>query len=443
VYFENKIENFIAENQLLNRQNAVLVAVSGGIDSAALLHFFVKSGYKCAVAHCNFHLRGENSNRDACFVKQLAKKYAIPFYIHEFNTFATAEKEGISIEMAARKLRYDWFEELLQNNDFQAIIAAHHQNDNAETILLNLIRGTGIRGLTGMRAKRGNIVRPFLCVTRLEIENYAKENGLQWCEDLSNSDTIFKRNHIRYSILPEIEKQNPVFVQSMAKFSSNIFDAIALYNSALEYFSQKIFTENNDFVSLDIQTLLNCPAPKTILFEILQHFDFQSDMINEIFDNINSQSGKKYFSKKFQILKNREKLIVSKIQNIENKQFIIEKNIKLIENPLKISFEIIDKKDVKLLKVEKNIALFDYERIKFPLVLRTWQSGDYFQPFGVLGKQKVSDFFVNQRLSLLEKQNVWLLLSDKKVIWIVNHRADGRFKITEKTEKILKITFHI
>ena len=438
--FEKKIENFIAAHQLLDRQKSVLAAVSGGVDSVVLLDFLVENGYKCAVAHCNFHLRGKDSDLDAEFVKKLTEKYAIPLYINEFDTLKIAEQNGESIEMTARNLRYDWFEKLLQDNDFQAVAAAHHQNDNAETVLLNLIRGAGIRGLSGICPKREKIVRPLLCVTRSEIITYAQKKGLQWREDLSNSDTKFKRNQIRHKILPEIEQQNPAFVQNMSKFTDNIFDAITLYNSAIEDFSKKILSQNNDIFLLDTKMLLNCPAPKTILFEILQRFDFQADTVDDIFKNINSQSGKKYFSKNYKIVKDRENLLIYKNKSIENQQFIIEKDTKFIEKPIKISFETLDIKDVKSLKVSKNIALFDYEKIKFPLTLRTWQSGDYFQPFGLHGKQKISDFFVNQRFSLLDKQNSFLLLSDKKIIWLVNHRADERFKITPKTTKILCVT---
>ena len=437
--FEKRIENFISEHQLLNKQKTVLVAVSGGLDSVALLNFLVENGYKCAVAHCNFHLRGENSDLDTEFVKKLAEKYDITLYINDFDTYAIAEQNRESIEMTARNLRYIWFDELLQNNDFQAVAVAHHQNDNAETILLNLIRGAGIRGLAGIRPKRKKIVRPLLCVTRSDIKTYAQEKGLQWREDLTNSDTKFKRNQIRHKILPEIEQQNPAFVQNMSKFADNIFDTITLYNSVVENFTKQILSENSGIFEIDIKTLLNSPAPKTLLFEILQKFDFQVDIVEEILKNINSQSGKKYFSKNYTIVKDRERLLISENKTLENQQFIIEKDTKNIEQPLKISFEIIDKKDIKSLKVGKNIALFDYDKMDFPLRLRTWQSGDYFKPFGLKGKQKVSDFFVNQHFSLLDKQNTWILLSDNKIMWLVNHRTDGRFKITEKTKKVLKM----
>jgi tRNA(Ile)-lysidine synthase len=437
VNFQKKIENFIAEHQLFDKQKPVIAAVSGGLDSVALLNFLVENNYKCAIAHCNFHLRGEASNLDAVFVQKLAEKYSIPLYINEFDTVYIAKRNGTSIEMTARNLRYEWFDKLFQDGDFQAIAVAHHQNDNAETIFLNIIRGTGIRGLAGIYPKREKIVRPFLCVTRSEIRDYAEKKGLQWREDLSNSDTNFKRNHIRHNILPEMEKQNPSLVLSLSKFSENIYDAITLYNSAIDNFSKQIMSKNGDIFSLDIKTLLNSPASKTLLFEILQKFDFQTDIIDEIFKNINSQSGKKYFSKNYQIIKDREKLLISKNKITKNQDFIIEKDTKLIEKPLKLSFEIVKKESVKSLKVNKNTALFDYDTIKFPLTLRTWQAGDYFQPFGFFGKQKISDFFVNQRFSLLDKQKTFLLISENKIIWIVNHRTDERFKITAKTKKIL------
>jgi tRNA(Ile)-lysidine synthase len=436
-----KLENYIVANALLDKQKSVLVAVSGGVDSVVLLDALLCLGYECEVAHCNFHLRGKASNDSAKFVQQLSEKHGLKSHFTEFDTKEVADKSGESIEMTARNLRYSWFKTLLQKHDFQAVAVAHHKNDNAETILMNLARGTGVRGLAGIKPKREMIVRPLLCVNRSEIEVYAKNKNLKWCEDKTNKDIDFQRNRIRHKIIPELKKINPSFVETMHKFAENMSSTTAIYNFALDHLCKTIITNDNGICKVNIPLLLKCPATKTVLFEILQQFDFKSIMIDKIFSVLQSQSGKKFFSASHQLIKNRNELIISTLQNTETKQFVIKEGIQNIEDPIKLSFEILDRKTVKYLNTPKNIALLDYEQLIFPLMLRHWRYSDRFRPFGLNGFQNLSDFFINQKLSLIEKDNVWLLESGTKIAWIINHRIDGRFMIRKGTKKILKIIF--
>lgn len=438
--FAEKIRIFIEKNNLLDIQLPVLVAVSGGVDSVVLLDVLVDLGYKCSVAHCNFHLRGQDSDTDEIFVKNIAKKYAIPLYIRHFDTVGEAKKSRQSIEMTARNLRYEWFDLLVKEFDFQAVAVAHHKNDLAETVLLNIVRGTGIRGISALKPKRDKIVRPFLCVTRSEIESYAAEKKLDFRIDCTNSDVEIVRNRLRHNVLPEMQKINSAVVEKICQFSEFASDAQKIYDYALQQIEKNICFEKNSLKHIDIQQLKKSPAPKTVLFEILKNYGFNSDIIENIYKNLDLQSGKIFLSERYKIIKDRDFLILSKIENIDSQQFTIAENISFIKKPIEINFEILDKKDIASLKMPENIALLDFEKLKFPLILRHWQIGDSFKPLGSNGVKKISDFFINQHISIAEKEKIWLLFSDEKLVWVVNYRIDDRFKIDKKTTKILKLT---
>ncbi|MDR2684819.1 MAG: tRNA lysidine(34) synthetase TilS [Prevotellaceae bacterium] len=420
-------------------QQPVLAAVSGGADSVVLLDALIRLGYNCSAAHCNFHLRGEESDNDAFFVENLAKKYNIPFFIKNFDTVIHARENRESVEMTARKLRYEWFEELVQKYNFQAVAVAHHKNDLAETVLLNLVRGTGIRGLAAMKPKREKIVRPLLCVNRSEIISYAQKTMLLFQTDKTNSDINFPRNRIRHNILPEMEKINPAAVEKFSQFSDFMTDTIALYNSGLEKIIKNILFDKNNIIHIDIPRLLNSPAPKTVLYEILKNYGFNFDNVENIYKNLKSHSGKIFLSDKYKIIKDRHFLLLSALKNIDNQQFTIEENMLSIEKPLKMRFEILKRKEIKSLKTTTNVALLDYEKIVFPLVLRHWRAGDSFKPLGAKGFQKISDFFINKHFNLIEKEQTWLMFSAEKLAWVVGHRLDDRFKINSKTRKVMKI----
>ncbi|MDR1543778.1 MAG: tRNA lysidine(34) synthetase TilS [Prevotellaceae bacterium] len=439
MFFIKKIGHFIINNRLLKPQLPVLVAVSGGADSVVLLDTLIRLGYNCSAAHCNFHLRGEDSDNDAFFVENLARKYNIPFFLKSFDTAGQARESRESIEMTARKLRYEWFDELVQKFDFQAVAVAHHKNDLAETILLNLVRGTGIRGLAALKPKRDKIIRPLLCVNRLEIESYAQETMLLYCTDKTNSDVNIVRNRIRHNILPEMEKINPAAIEKFSQFSDIIIDAIALYNSGLKQIVRDVFFDKNDIMHIDIPYLLKSPAPKTTLYEILKNYGFNANNVENIYRNIKSRSGKIFLSDKYKIIKDRHFLFLSALENVDNQTFTIEKDTFSVEKPLKMRLSIFKRSEIETIKTPPNVAFFDCKKVKFPLVLRHWQAGDSFRPLGAKGTKKISDFFINQHFNLIEKEQTWLLFSNEKIAWVVNHRIDERFKIDSQTRRVLRV----
>lgn len=438
--FLRKFNTFIEKNNLLNPNKELLVAVSGGIDSVVLLDMLIRAGYKCSIAHCNFHLRGNDSDKDEQFVRRLAQEYNIPIFVEHFDTAQKAISEKVSIEMAARDLRYKWFEELVQTHNFQAIAIAHHKNDNAETVLLNLARGTGLRGLTGIKAYRKHIVRPMLCFDRAEVELYARVHTLNFCIDRTNTDTSFHRNRIRHNILPEFQKINKNFVSQIETFSQIIGEYNAFFEEEIKKYISKIVDFKPNATSIDIPLLLQSGFANIILFEIIQKLNIPVSLFSEIYRLTESQSGKKIVFGDINILKNRDKiLIVSNCPKYEQ-TYQITRHLGNTDKPIPLKFQVIDVQDLESIKCDKNTALLDYDRLIFPLTIRTWQYGDRFKPLGVKGFKKLSDFFINQKVDMVAKHNTFILLNgNNQIVWVINHRIDERFRITAVTKKVLKI----
>lgn len=413
--------------------------MSGGIDSVVLLHALLKLKYECVVAHCNFHLRGKESDGDEKFVQRLAENYNCPFVKTDFNTTRFAQEQHLSIEMAARELRYKWFEDVRQKEQCQCIAVAHHANDSIETFFLNLTRGTGISGLTGIKPKNNFVVRPLLCCFRNEIEKYACEHQLSSCFDSTNNDTKFKRNAIRHQIVPQFEQLNSSFQETMLKNIERIanIDKIILYyiNSLCNSFI------NNDLEKtiIDIEKLKKTPVYFPVLSEILHKYGFNEDSIKKIYQQVETNSGKKFYSSEFELLINRNKIIIRKKTTEKEESCFLISEIKDLHYPIPLKFEKKSRENFEFRK-SKNFANLDIEKIVFPLTLRKWKEGDVFFPFGMKQKKKLSDFFIDQKLSIFEKENTWILTSaNDEIIWIVGLRIDNRFAITETTKNILLI----
>ena len=429
------------KNLGLNKRNdRLLLAVSGGVDSIVMASLFYAEKFDIAIAHCNFSLRGKASDDDEIFVEQFAKLRNIPFYSIKFDTENFAREQKISIEMAARNLRYHWFESLRQQYSYSKIAIAHNKNDVVETFFLNLTRGTGVKGLLGIAEKTETIIRPLLFASRAQILSYANEHNIDFRVDETNSDTKFSRNRIRNSIIPEFEKINPSFLQTMME---NIGRLSQCYNvlqlEKNKVISNIVASENNEIL-IDIDKLQQAGNEHLWLFEILQQYDFGAERIADICASLNGESGKKFFSPTHVLIKDRNRLIISKSQINEFQSIKIGKNIENIENPLHLKIEKIENKNIKIEK-KPNIAFLNFDRLKFPLTLRKWQAGDYFQPFGMRGKKKLSDYFIDEKLSQFEKDKQYVLTSDEKIVWLVNHRIDDRFKVDKNCKIILKITF--
>ncbi|MBN2817883.1 MAG: tRNA lysidine(34) synthetase TilS [Bacteroidales bacterium] len=436
---QNRFQKFINEKNLLTPADEVLLTVSGGRDSMAMLHLFLQSEYKIGVAHCNFNLRGNESDTDQEFVKEFCGKHKIRFYAISFETAGYAKENNLSIQMAARELRYNWFNKIANECGYSKIATAHNLNDLAETFFINLTRKSGIKGLTGIPVKNGIIIRPLLFAGREEINNYIIKNQIPYREDSSNAQTKYLRNSIRHNIIPEFEKISPNFLESVETSTRLLNESNRIYTRFIDKLKQQILREIKDYVGIKISDLAEHQVSAEIMYEIISDYGFTYDNARNIIESINNQPGLTFMSDSYKLIKDRELLIIKEIKESDSKEYIIHSENREITTPIKLSFS--KKKltpDFEVNKINK-IASFDADKILFPLSLRRWKMGDYFYPFGMDGKKKLSDFFVDKKLSLIEKEDVWVLSAGDDIIWVVNYRSDNRFRITKSTKTVLEI----
>ena len=436
-----KLVRFIEEEDLFYRDQKILVAVSGGVDSVVLLHLMKKLEVECAVAHCNFHLRGEESDADTIFVQQLAENWQIPFHTIDFKTKDYAKKNKQSIEMAARELRYNWFEELCKEYHYDYIAVGHHADDVAETVLINLCRGTGIHGLTGIKAKLGKVIRPLLPFSRQELLEYAKQNQIDFREDSTNQETDFVRNKIRHQVLPVLEKINPGIRKTMSENVQRFREVEKIYNHSIENQKKNIIQYKEDQIQISIQKLQNLVAPSSYLFEILSSYGFHHRDVKQIAKSLDSISGKRFYSATHQVLRDRDYLLLSPIEiKKEDQEFELQKNEEELHEPLFLQTKVFAKSENFQFPKEKTTACFDLDTLHFPLKIRKWKQGDTFCPIGMKGKKKkLSDFFIDQKFTLQEKENTWLLISNEQIVWVIGHRMDDNFKISATTKSVFQI----
>lgn len=432
---QQKFENHIAQNFSFLIGKNLLLATSGGIDSMVMVDLFHKLSFEIAMAHCNFQLRGLESFEDQNFVQNFAQTKEIPLFLTQFDTKAFAKDYKLSTQVAARELRYNWFYELLETKKYDYILTAHHADDNLETFLIHLSRGTGLDGLTGIPAKNGKVIRPLLIFSRDEIEQYAIENSIQWREDSSNASEKYLRNKIRHNLVPILKELNPDFLSSFCKTQAYLHEARKMAEDAAIMVYQQVAKIEGDQIHFDLNQLRKLPNYKSYLYQWLYEYGFTA--WEDIYDLVDGQSGKQVFSSEFRLLKNRDFLILSP-ENLddEDEEYYVFKDQKEVNFPLNLSFS-----RVSEISLVSNTTIFvDEDKLWYPLVLRRWRQGDNFQPIGMDGKsKKVSKFFKDHKLSLIEKENVWILCSDNQIVWILGLRQDERFKIGNRTKKILKI----
>ncbi|MGQ7944586.1 tRNA lysidine(34) synthetase TilS [Flavobacterium sp. WC2509] len=432
---KNTLQNHIEKEIPFLKQKKLLLAVSGGLDSMVLLHLFQELKYDIAIAHCNFQLRGIESFGDQKFIQEYADSKGIPIYVTQFDTEAFANDYKLSTQVAARELRYNWFYELLENENFDYLLTAHHADDNLETFLINFTRGTGLEGLTGIPVQNDKVIRPLLFLTRSEIEKYAMDNGIQWREDSSNASDKYVRNKIRHHLIPILKELNPNFMTAFSKTERYLQESFSMVEDAAIMVYQQVAHEVDDQIHFNLNKLLQLPNYQSYLYQWLKEFGFTA--WDDIYDLVNSQSGKQVFATDYRLLKDRDLLILYSINEEESAtEFYIEENQTEVNIPLKLSLS-----KVSDISVGSNRTIFvDADLLVYPLVFRKWKSGDIFMPFGMNGKsKKVSKLFKDEKLSLLEKENIWLLCSNDQIVWVVGIRADNRFKTFDATKNILKI----
>lgn len=440
--FQQHLEKHFPE---INRNTFSLLAVSGGIDSVVLTDLFAKSELHFIIVHCNFRLRELESERDEHFVKLIGEKYNKRVLVETFATKEFAERNKISVQEAARKMRYDWFNYLLTDTALtpspKFVVTAHHANDNIETLLMNFFRGTGINGLHAIPAKHEKIRRPLLFATRDEILAYAKENKLNWVEDSSNASEKYTRNFLRLSVLPELKKVFPAVEENLLQNISRFKEAELLYQQAIEIHKKKLIEQKGNEWRIPTMKLCKTEPLNTIVLEIIKDFGFGPRHVREIKKLFKSENGSYIQSPSHRIIKNRNWLIIAPLQSGKAEHLLIEKEEKKFHfaNGL-LEVEKLPKEKVNI-AASADVAYFDAAKISFPLLLRKWKQGDFFYPLGMAKKKKLSRFFIDQKLSKTDKENVWLLEMNKKIIWLIGYRIDDRFKITNATKTALKVSY--
>jgi len=437
---KKKFRHYIEENHLFNDGSRILLAVSGGVDSMVMLNLFHQCGFNYAIAHCNFHLRGNESDEDEAFVRNAAKMFNAEIFVSHFNTTQYAVENRISIQVAARNLRYSWFAELCETKGFDAIAVAHNSNDVAETVLINLVRGTGIKGLTGIKPKGNSTIRPLLFASRKEIEQFAFAENIESRTDSSNSDTKYTRNRIRNIIIPEFEELNSAFVRNVVSTSHYASQAWEVACEEIENFRKKVRTQVDNETHYSIEMLKEYRFTQLFLAEEFIPNGFDSTQIAEIEKSLFTQPGKVFYSASYMLVRDRKSLILTPSSKQINYKTEIQLDTKKITEPLNLSFEIIFNVNEFDFTKEKEEFFFDLDSLSFPLIIRNWKPGDWFIPFGMKGKKKVSDFLVDQKVPLHQKEGVFVLESAGSIICILGYRIDERYRITKQTKTVWKVT---
>lgn len=429
-----KFQHHIEQSFPQLKDKKLLLAVSGGVDSMVLMHLFQQLHYDIAIAHCNFQLRGIESDGDELFVQVKSEKLQVKSYCIRFDTESYSKENKLSIQLAARKLRYNWFQELLSENQLDYLVTAHHLDDNVETFLINFIRGTGLDGLTGIPPQNENIIRPLLPFSRKEIENYALDNKIQWREDSSNASDKYFRNKLRHDIVPVFKELNIGFLDSFQNTLHHLQQAESLVNDASKLVYEKVVQEKENRLEISLRTLLQFKNYKAYLFQWLKTYGFSA--WNDIYDLVEAQSGKQVFSETHILLKDREKLLLTERKTTaKDAVFFIESIDSKVNIPLKLVFSRFSGGEY----VNSNCIFVDKDKLKFPLIIRKWKEGDYFYPSGMTGKKKLSKYFKDEKYSLIDKENQWLLCSEDQIVWVIGKRADNRFITNKTTQNPIKI----
>ncbi len=423
------------------RNGPWLLAVSGGLDSIVLAHICHSQKLPFAIAHCNFNLRGAESLRDKQFVHDFAQQLQVPLFVKDFDTASYIAQTGSSVQIAARELRYKWFTEVAELNRYKFIATAHHSDDNAETVLMHLFRGSGIKGLRGMLPVQGAIIRPLLHTSRQVIDAYAKQYELSWVEDSSNQADKYTRNYIRHHIFPMLQQAIPHSHTGFEHSIGLLGETEMLYNEAIQQHIKKLVEKKGAELHLPVLKLKKLPAAKTILYEIITSYGFTASQLDDAFHLLVAESGRYIASSSHRLIRNRAWLILAPLQTSEAEHILVEKKdaeTVFREGVLQIKW--LEAADISL-KNEDSIALLDATDIHFPLLLRPWRQGDYFYPLGMQKKKKLSRFFIDRKLSKTDKEKIWVIESGKKILWVIGQRVDDRFKVKPATQQALQFHF--
>ena len=440
---EQRVHSFITQHGLLEPGAKVLVALSGGADSVALLRMLIRIGYDCYAVHCNFHLRGEESNRDEDFVTELCRSLDVAFEVLHFDTEAYAAEHKVSIEMAARELRYREFERIRESRSLSAIAVAHHQDDAVETLLLNLIRGAGINGLTGMRVKNGYVVRPLLCLSRDEVVEYLDRLGQSYVTDSTNLTDEYARNKVRLGLIPLMQEINPAAKENIAQAAAHLADAATIYNKVIADTASRVVTPVGSGVDVDIHAILDSQAPQAQFFEILHPYGFNSRQIADIYRSLSGESGRMFYAEEYMALKDRNLLCIRLREDADHEALYTlpqEGMLELPDGTHLIVTRITPDASWRMPK-ESNVCVLDASRITSPLVVRHPQEGDRIHPFGMRGSKLLSDLYTDLKMSRIDRAKQWLLCHDADIVWAIGTRTSQLYRISGDEPELLVISF--
>ena len=431
---------FLREAVLLSGKEKILLAVSGGIDSMVMADLFRTSGVFSAIAHCNFSLRGDESDGDEAFVMQYASRNGIPFHHVRFDTAGFAVEKGISIQMAARELRYQWFEEIREKNGYDFIALAHNMNDNVETFIINLTRGTGIAGLTGMKPVHGKLIRPLLFASRKAIESFAGDNSISFREDHTNADIKYTRNRIRHKLLPLFREINPAFDHTITETAERLGEVNEILQAYISAVRKVVVKSNGETICVKTSDIPESPYRKTILFELFRPFGVTKGQLVDLEKLTTGRSGRQIFTDNYRLVKNRKEILIIARDQAEEEYYETPTPDELGEIPLFDSVTIIDADKMLSLPGSCFEAMIDFEKLSWPLIIRHPLNGDFFYPLGMQSRKKLSDFFIDRKYSLPEKERKLVIESAGRIVWIIGDRIDNRFRITVSTRKILHLS---
>ena len=427
----------------VSKKDRLLLAVSGGVDSVVLVDFAAAADLDFGIAHANFQLRGAESERDEIFVQQLALKYNKPFFVKKMDTLRYAENEKISIQVAARNLRYNWFRTLIghEASTFRWLVTAHHLDDQIETMLMHFFRGTGISGMTGIPEKKENLIRPLLCFSKISLQTYAKQQNLQWVEDSSNAMDDYTRNYFRNQLIPSVASVFPDVLQNLEKNLQRFSEADQLYRQAVALQKKKLVKPVGSEFHIPVLLLKKTIPLRTMVFEIIREFHFSAAQTDDVIHLLESENGKYVSSGTHRIIKNRSWLIIAALEDKGVLHLVIEENDTLVDYPEgRLHWTKKPAKHPEIPAKDKDKAFLDAGKIHFPLILRKWKTGDYFYPLGMKKKKKLARFFIDQKLSKTAKEKVWVLVMGDQIVWVPGQRIDDRFGIKSSTTEILQIS---
>ncbi len=430
---------------VIDHGKPVLVAISGGADSVALLHVLVRSGYECVAAHCNFHLRGEESDSDEAFVRGFCESLGVRLHVAQFDTKAYASQKHISIEMAARDLRYDWFFSLLDELKIPVVAVAHHADDAAETFFLNLTRGAGVRGLAGMKSVQGRVVRPLLSVSRHEIELYCKANGLDYVTDCTNNSDDYARNRIRHHVIPEFKKLNPSFLTTMGNNMNHVAQVLAIFEEQVKMFKESYVSETDSGLFVDIDGLKKLQNPEPFIYEILLPCGLSPKLIHDVARSVTGANwGRVFFSSTHRVVVDRRGIIAQDKAAISDaeERIVVDSLPANLQKPVMANLRFFDKEEGFAPSRDPKTMHLDADKVSLPLIFRHWKKGDVFRPLGMCGQKKLSDFFTDAKMSQVDKESAWIVESNGVIVCVLGMRMDDRFKLSPSSSHILEISVH-